>query len=105
MTSAWVRALALRLAGTTRLENFSSRLAPRRIGCDGGGGGAVLDTELGVDLLEVLVDGPWAQAQDLGDVAVGLAFRKPGQHFALTRRQPELAGKLGRQIGAGVLGQ
>ena len=48
-----------------------------RVHRDRGCRGAVLDTEFRVDLLEVLVDGARAQAQNLRDVAVGLALCEP----------------------------
>ena len=67
--------------------------------------GAVLDAEFRVDLLEVLVDGARAQAQNLRDVAVGLALGQPRQHFALARRQAKLAGEFRRRLGAGILGK
>lgn len=46
------------------------------LGVDGDGrrGGAVLDAEFRVDLFEVLVDGSRGEAEDLRDVAIGLAF-------------------------------
>src|SRR5580704_2106543 len=58
------------------------RVSAARAGCDGGCRGAVFDAELGVDLLEVLVHGPGAEAQDLRDIAVGLALAQPGQDLA-----------------------
>src|SRR5690349_1039636 len=74
-----------------RLPTGELRLPPRRACRDRSRRGAVLDTELGVDLLQVLVDGARAEAQDLRDVAIGLALGEPGQHLALTRRQAEFA--------------
>ena len=53
----------------------------------------------------MLVDGARAQAQDLRDVAVGLALGEPGQHLALAGGEAELAGELGRHVATGVLGQ
>ena len=54
--------------------------------------GPVLDAELGVDLLQMLVDGARAQPQDLRDVAIGLALAKPSQYLALARGEAEFAG-------------
>jgi hypothetical protein len=48
--------------------------------------GTVFDAELCIYLLEMLVDSAGREAQDLRDVAVGLAFGQPRQHFALARR-------------------
>jgi len=42
-----------------------------------GGCGPVLHADLRENLLQVLVDGAWAQVQDLSDVAVGLAKADP----------------------------
>src|SRR5262245_33876018 len=47
--------------------------------------GSVLDTELRIDLLEVLVHCAWAETQNLTDVAVGLAARDPGEHLGLAQ--------------------
>ena len=74
-----------------------------RVHRDRGRCGAVLDAEFRVDLLEVLVDGARTQAQNLRDVAVGLALRQPRQHFALACRQAKLAGEFRRRLGAGIL--
>src|ERR1700747_1430398 len=68
-----------------------SRVPSCRIRGDCGRRSAVLDAELGVDLLEMLVDRTRAKPQDLRDVAVGLALGEPRQHFALPRGEPEFA--------------
>lgn len=43
--------------------------------------GAVLDAELDVDLLQMLVHRAGGKAEDFADIAVGLAFGDPQQHF------------------------
>src|ERR1700753_3495291 len=53
-----------------------------RLDCDRDRCRAVLDAELGIDLLKMLVDGARAQSQNLRDVAVGLALAEPRQYFA-----------------------
>src|SRR3954467_14953212 len=65
----------------------------------------VLDAELGVDLLEMLVDRARAQAQNLRDVAVGLALAEPGQHLAFAGGEAKLAGEFGWRRGAGLPGE
>jgi hypothetical protein len=49
----------------------------------GGGGGAVFDTDLEIDLIEIFVDRAGAEAEDLGNIAVGFAGRDPEQHVGL----------------------
>jgi hypothetical protein len=46
------------------------------------------------DVLEVLVDGSWAQAEDLADIALGLALGDPRQHLGLARCQRGATGHL-----------
>ena len=48
---------------------------------------AALHTELGVDLLEMLVHGAVADLEDLPDIAVRFAARQPEQDFGLPARQ------------------
>jgi hypothetical protein len=74
------------------------------IHCDRCCRSAVLDAELRIDLLQMLVDRSWRQAQDLRDVAIGLALGQPRQHLALTRGEAELAGEFRGRF-AGLLGK
>src|SRR5450830_456532 len=48
---------------------------------------AGLDAEFDEDVFQMLVDGAWTHAEDLGDVAIGFALAQPHQHIALARRQ------------------
>src|SRR5216684_3984645 len=69
--------------------------AARSAGAEGADGdgrrrGAVLDAELGIDLLEMLVHRPRAEAQNLADVAIGLAAGDPCEDIGLARRQRKL---------------
>src|SRR5215475_14981772 len=50
-----------RLSGTTLVKTVALTIPLRRIRGDRGGRGAVLDAELGVDLLQMLVDRARAQ--------------------------------------------
>ena len=54
--------------------NLTSGFPVPGVDGDGRRGGAVLDAEFRVDLFEMLVDGSRGEAQDLRDVAVGLAL-------------------------------
>src|SRR5215213_3854545 len=62
---------------TCRVRAVASGFSMLRVHRDRSCCGAVLDAEFRVDLLEMLVDGARAQAQNLRDVAVGLALRQP----------------------------
>src|SRR6478752_7572089 len=97
------RSLTLACPGRQRGIFLASRILLRRIGRDRCRGGAILHSELGIDLLEVLVDGARTQAQDLRDIAVGLALGQPRQHFALAGRKSKFAREIGGSIRGGVL--
>src|SRR5229473_7236150 len=53
--------------------------------------GAILDAELGVNLLQVLIHGARAEIEDFRNVAVGLAARDPHQHLRLALGERKLA--------------
>src|SRR4029078_9114802 len=63
------------------------------------GGGARLDAELLVDVLQVLVHRARADAEDLADVAVGLAGGEPADHFPLAFGEPRERRPLGCRYG------
>src|SRR5882672_12066248 len=95
----------LRPATVLSGQDVSSRIASAGAGGNGSGGGAVLDAELGVDLLEMLIHCSWAEAEDLRDVAIGFPLRQPRQHFAFTGGQSEFAAEFCGQIRAGIFCQ
>ena len=70
-----------------------------RVGGECDGGGSILDTQLGVDLLEMLVDGARAQAENLGDVAIGLALAQPRKNLAFAAGQSELLAEIACRLG------
>ena len=59
--------------GAPRLTVWAAALPLYSVQRERGGGGAILDAEFGVDLLQVLVNGARAQTEDFADVAVGFA--------------------------------
>ncbi len=67
--------------------SFLPGLCPQCAQRDGGGGGAILDAELAVDLFEMLVHGARALLKDIGNILVGLAPRQPAQNFGLAAGQ------------------
>src|SRR5262245_964524 len=60
------------------------------------GSGAVLNSKLGEDLLQMLVYCPRADVENLADIAVALAPRHPQQHVRLTRSQAQTMVKIKR---------
>ncbi|QTK80679.1 hypothetical protein AT6N2_C3188 [Agrobacterium tumefaciens] len=54
------------------------------------GRGTVFHAELYVDLFEMLVHRPGGQAENIADIAVGLALGDPQQHFRFPRGQREM---------------
>ena len=59
------------------------------------GGRAILGAGLHQQVLEMLLDRSRADAEDLGDLAIGLACAEPAEHFLLAAREPAADGNDG----------